>query len=131
DPLRLLFIDRCEEPPAEHVDRFVVIRGIEQRRFAGRNALRFREPFGDLLVLVRVRVARLPVLADRESVDDRRVRRALDRLEERREERGELLPGTRRLADLAEIDRELVQEDERGASAEELADRVRDRKSVV
>lgn len=120
-----------EEAPPEHVGRLVVLGGVEERRLPGRHALQLLHDREHRLVLVAIRVERPAVLADGESVDERRARRALHGLEERGEEGGELVAGRgelRRLADLAEVDRELVQQDQRRLAAEQLAEGVRPRR---
>ena len=80
---------------------------------------------GDEPVLGAVGVARAPVLPDGEGEDERGLWRSLHGLEERGEERGELRARAVEDLDLPEVDRELVEEDERRLSAEELAEGVR------
>ena len=116
----LRFVDLLEQAPAQDLDRLVLLGRVEQRRLARRHALRLRHPVGDELVLLAVRIGGPPVLADREGVDQRRVRRPLHRLEQRGQEGGQLVVGVVEAAHLAQVHRELVEQDQSRLAAEEL-----------
>ena len=118
---RGVLVDRLEQAAPQHLSGLVLLGRIEQRRLAGRDALGLGHPVGDELVLRRVRVHRPAFLADGQRVDQRRPRRPLHRLEQRRQERRQLLARGPHLLHLAEIDREFVEQDERGPAAEQLA----------
>ena len=117
-------VDGLEQAPAQHLRRLVLLGRIEQRRLARRYALGLRHPIGDELVLRRVGVDRPALFADRQRVDQRCARRPLHGLEERRQERGQLLAGRTALLHLAEVHRKLVEQDERRLAAEQLSQRV-------
>ena len=116
----LRLVDLLEQAPAQDLDRLVLLGRIEQRRLARRHALRLRHPVGDEPVLLAVRIGGPPVLADREGVDQRRVRRALHRLEQRGQEGGQLVVGVVEAAHLAQVHRELVEQDQGRLAAEQL-----------
>ena len=118
-------VDVLEQAPAQHLDGLVLFGRIEQRGLARGHALRFAHLVGDVLVLLAVGVARPSVLADRERVDERGVRCPFHGLEQRGQECGELVPRIPHAADLSEVDRELVEEDERRLATEQLAQRLR------
>ena len=118
--LRLPPVDPPEQAPAQDPDRLVLLGRIEQRRLARRHALRLRHPVGDEPVLLAVRIAGPAVLADREGVDQRHVRCALHRLEQRGQERGQLVAGIVEAAHLAQIHRDLVEQDQGRFAAEQF-----------
>ena len=76
---------------------------------------------GDEPVLVAVGIGRPSVLADRQGVDESRVRRAFHRLEQRGEKRGQLVACVVEAAYLAEVDRKLVEPNQGRLAAEQLA----------
>ena len=117
---RGVLVDGLEQAPAQHLRRLVLLGRIEQRRLARRDALRLRHPIGDELVLCRVRVYRPALLADRQRVDQCRVRRTLHGLEQRGQERRQLVARRADLLHLAEVHRELVEQDERRLPPEQL-----------
>jgi hypothetical protein len=95
------------------------------------HAFRFGHGGGGALVLLFICVAGFVVLADRERVDERDLRGGCHGLEQVVDEGGELLGGIRKRAlHLAEIDGDLVKQDQRGLAAEKLADGVRARRDV-
>ncbi len=104
---------------------FVRFGRIQERRLASRDALDFRHLVRDELILRRIGVGRATVLADGEGVDNGRVRRGLDRLEQRREEGRQLASRVILPAHLAEIDRQLVEQDQRRRVAQQGSHRVR------
>ena len=116
----LRLVDLLEQAPAQDLDRLVLLGRIEQGRLARRHALRLRHPVGDELALLAVGIGSPAVLADRQRIDQRRIRRALHRLEQRGQEGGELVAGAVEAAYLAQIHRELVEQDEDRLAAEEL-----------
>ena len=118
-------VDALEQAPAQHLDGLVLFGRIEQRGLARGHALRFAHLIGDELILLAVGVARPSVLADREGVDERGVRCAFDSLEQRGQECGELVPRIPHPPDLSQVDRELVEEDERRLATEQLAQGLR------
>ena len=117
-------VDAVEEPAAEDLDRFVFLGRIEQRGFAGRDALGLFHLIGDKLVFIAVGVGGLAAFADREGIDHGGVRRAFDRLEQGGEEGRELTARGLAVPDLelAQVDRQLVHQDQRRLTAEELLD---------
>ena len=66
---RLFFVDGLEQAAAQDLNRLVVFGGIQQRRLARGDALGFRHPVGDELVLFVVGVTCPAVLADRQRID--------------------------------------------------------------
>ncbi len=114
-------IDALEQAPPQHLDRFVVRGRVEQGRLAGGDALGFGHLVGDEAVLLAVGVRRAAVsLADRQRVDESRVRCVLDRLEQRGQEGGQLVPCVVYTTDLAQIDGEFVEQDEGRLTTEQL-----------
>ena len=115
-----LRVDSLEQAPAQHLSRFVLLSRVQQGRLARRDTLCLRHAVRNELVLCRVGVGSATVLADRQGVDQRRLRRPLDCLEERRQERSQLVARGADLLHLAEIDGELVEKDQRRLAAEQL-----------
>ena len=60
---------RLEQSPAQDLDRLVLLGGVQERRLARGNALRFRHLIGDELVLFGIGVGGAAVLADRQGID--------------------------------------------------------------
>ena len=115
------FVDRVEQAAAEHLDGLVLLGRVEQGRLARGDALRLRHAVGDEPVLLAIGVGGPPVLADRQSVDQGRARSAFHGFEQRSQEGGQLAAGPRVAAQLAQIDRQLVEQDQRRRAPEQLA----------
>ena len=79
---RLGVVDVLEQTPPEHLHGLVLFGRVQQSRLPRRDALDLGHPVRDELVLRRVGVGGAAVLADGERVDEGRVRRRLDRLEQ-------------------------------------------------
>ena len=119
--LRLRFVDLFEQAPPEHLHGFIFGGGVEQRGLARGDALRLRHAVADKAVLLAVGVGRAAVLADRQGVDQRRARRSLHRLEQRGEKGGQLVAGAGQALHLAQVDRQLVEQDQGRRAAEQFA----------
>ena len=119
------FVDVLEQAPPKHLHGLVLFSRIQERRLACGDALDLGHSVRDELVFRRVGVGRAPVLADGERVDEGRVRRGLDRLEQRGEERRQLARRVVEPANLPEIDRQLVEQDQRRLIAEQGTQRFR------
>ncbi len=117
-------VNAVEEPAAQDLDGFVFFRGVEQRGLAGRDALGLFHLIGDELVFIAIGIGGLAAFADRQRVDHHGVRRAFDRLEQCGEKGRELT--ARGLAvpclELAQVDRQLVHQDQRRLAAEQFLD---------
>ena len=114
-------VDGLEQAPEQYLDGLVLFGGVEQGGLARGHALRLRHPVADELVLLAVGVGGAAILANRQGVDQRRVRRAFHRLEQRGQERGQLIAGGVKALHLAQIDRQLVEQDQGRLSTEQLA----------
>ena len=114
-------VNGLEQTPAEDLDRLILLGGVQQRRLSCRNALRFCHLVGDELVLFGVGVGGHAVLSDRQGVDQNRVGRAFDGLEQRGQERRHLIACILETADLAQVDRQLVEQNQRRLAAEQPA----------
>ena len=119
----LCFVNGLEQAAAQDLDRLVVFGGIQQRRLACGHALGFRHAIGDELVLFVVGVARAAILADRQGIDQGGARSALNRLEQRGQEGGQLIAGAGKVAYLAQINGQFVQQDQRRFAAEQFPQR--------
>ena len=84
-------VDRLEQSPPEHEYRLVVLCGVKHGRLPRRNALKLVHDRGELQVLARIGIARLPVFSDGKGIDESHVVSAFDGLEERAEERRQLV----------------------------------------
>ena len=87
------------------MNRLVFLGGIQQRRLARGNALRFRHVVGDELVFFVVGVGRPAILSDRQRVDQDGVGCAFDGLEQRGQECRQLIASVLELAHLAQVNR--------------------------
>ena len=115
-----IVVDALEQAAAQHLRQFVVFGGVQQRGFAGGNALRLRHPVGHELVFLAVGVGGLAVAAKRQGVNQRCVGSALHGLEQGGEKGGELIAGALAALHLAQIHREFVQQNQRRLAAEQL-----------
>ena len=95
--------------------------GIQQRRLARGNALRFRHVVGDELVFFVVGVGRTAILSDRQRVDQDGVGCAFDGLEQRGQECCQLIAGVLELLHLAQVNRQLVEQNQCRLTTEQLA----------
>ena len=116
------FFNGLKEPSAEHADCLVLAGGIQEGGLASRDLLQLRHGVGDELVFVAVGVGGLMFFADGQRVHERRVWSALDRTEQAGQERRELTARVGDRVDGPEIDRQLVEENERRLVPEQLAE---------
>ena len=97
------FIYGLEQAATEHLNCFIFLSGVQERRFPRGNTLRFRHVVGDKLVLFVEGVGRPPVFANRQRIDENRVGNAFDRLKQRTKERGQLKASVFYIAYLAQV----------------------------
>ena len=117
-------VDGLEQTAAKHLDGLVLLGRIQERRLARRNALRLRHGVGDEPVLLGVGIGRPAVLPNRKGVDESGVGGTFHRLEQRSQERRQLIAGIVDAAYLAQVDRELVEQDQGRLASEQLAQRL-------
>ena len=86
--------------------------GLRSVGFARGHALRLRHPVADKLILLAVRIGGAAILADRQRVYQRRLGRTLHRLEQRGQKRRQLVAGVVNALHLAQVDRQLVKQDQ-------------------
>ena len=117
--LRRFQIDRFEKAGPQNVGRLVFLGGVQRRGASHGDAFRLGHGGGGALVLIFICVAGLVVLADRKGVNECDLRRGGHGLEEVVNEGGELLGRVRKRAlHLAEVDGNLVEQNQRGLAAE-------------
>ena len=125
-------VNGLEEASAQHLGRFLLAGGIQNRGFAGRDLLelldglvdispRRFQGIGNQLVLLAERIDAPSFLADRQRIDQRDLRLALHRLVKRTQERRKLAVGLRLGTDLPKIDGQLVQQNQSRLVAQETA----------
>ena len=122
--LVLVFLNALEQAAQQHGCRLILLRGIHRRRHAGGDAGGFRDPIRDELVLLAVRIRGAAIGANGQGVNERGVRRSVHRLEERGEERRELVSGALCAPHFAEVNGQFVQQNQRRFAAEQLAQRL-------
>ena len=129
----LLEINLSEEAAEQHLNRFVILSRIQERRLAGRNAFRLGHLVGDKLIFGAVSIARFAFLADGERVNQRHTRVAFDGFEQRREKGTQLFASgvAVEIAGLAEINGKFVQQDDARFTAEQFGERFRTGRGVA
>ena len=125
------FFNCLKEAAAEHVDCFALAGGIQEGGLASGDLLQLCHGVGDEFVFVAVGVRGPMVFADGQRVHEGRVWSALDRTEQASQERRELTARVGDRVDGPEIDRQLVEEDERRLVPEQLAERACSRCHVL
>ena len=114
-------VNAGEQPAAQHLGCLLLRGGVQHGGFAGRHALGLVHLPRHELVFRGVGVQPEAPLSDGQGEHQGRARAALHRLEQRGEEGGELLR-LRPALDLAQVDGQLVQQDQGRLAAEKVPD---------
>ena len=122
-------VDGLEQAPCQHLHRFVFAGGREGRDLPARDRLQLSEDPIDPLVFLPIGIHRLAALAQGQGEHQHRLGGGVHRLDQVGEEGSELLSrlaGSRAL-DLAQVDRELIDQDQHRPLADQLPQGFRSR----